>query len=169
MTAAVDRIKAQVDQVFALPLTDALEPPKLFRDHELDEITPRVLGEWAAYVAANREFVAEQLQIAQHTLDLVSSMQAMLEEEADDALSAELSEKAGYLINRGFAAQERMASAKLSQAAGSVQVRAGRLQVDRLAALVKQLRHVHGEWRAAEFTLDRMIRITNLRLTISEL
>jgi hypothetical protein len=161
-------IKKQVDQVFALPLTEALTPPNVFRDHELDEITPTLLGEWAAYVAANREFVAEQLQIAQHTYDLVQSMQKALEDEAEDGLNEELSSQAGYLINRGFAAQERMASAKLSQVERSVHLRAGRLQVERLGAMVRQLRHVHGEWRAAEFTLDRMVRITQVRLTLSE-
>ena len=164
-----ERIKEQVDQVFAMSgLLDTLEPPKVFQGHD-QQATPSQLGEWAQFVAARREFVAERLQEARHTLDLVTAMQRAVAEELDDSLQEKLSDDAPVLVNRGFAAQERMAHAKLSQAESTVRVRAGQLQVDRLNAMVRQLDHVHREWRAAEFTLDRMVRITNLRLAISEI
>lgn len=163
-----DKIKTQVDQVFADPnLAAAITPPNVFRGHD-QQASPTQLGEWAQFIAAQREFVAEVLQTARHTLDLVTTMQEALSADAEDRLDERLSDDAGVLINRGFAAQERKAHAKLSQAERTVQVRAGKLQVDRLAAMVRQLEHVHREWRAAEFTLDRMIRITNLRMALSE-
>ncbi len=161
-------IKIQVDQVFESLPHDVLIPPKVFRDRD-QLASPSDLGEWAMYVAAQREYVAEYLQLARHTLDLVVAMQRALTEDAEDALNEELASSAGYLINRNFAAQERMATAKLSQVETSVTVRAGQLQVDRLAAMVRQLDHIHREWRAAEFTIDRMVRITQMRLTISEI
>lgn len=148
-------------------LVHALEPPKVFRDHD-QQATPSQLQEWAQYVASEREFVSEKLLLAAASSRLIGVMQTALEDEVQDRIDSELAGKAGYMINRGFAAQERMAAAKLSQAESMVQLRAGRLQVERLSSLVKQLEHVHREWRAAEFTLDRMIRLTQLRLQLSE-
>jgi hypothetical protein len=160
-------IKIQVDQVFESLPPEVLVAPEVFRDRD-QLASPSDLGEWAMYVAAQREFVAEHLQEARHTLDLITAMQRVLAEETDDDLQVKLSEDAPVLINRSFAAQERMAHAKVSQVDRMVVVRAGQLQVDRLSAMVRQLDHVHREWRAAEFTIDRLVRITQMRLTISE-
>lgn len=162
------RIKELVDGVFADPnLAAAITPPRVFEDRD-QQATPSQLAEWASFIAANREFVGSVLQNARHTFDLVTTMHKALLDEAEDRLDGKVSGDAGVLINRGFAAQERMAHAKLSQAEGSVLVRASQLQVDRLGAMVRQLDHVHREWRADEFTLDRMIRIAGLRAAISE-
>lgn len=120
------------------------------------------------FVASEREFVSEVLQQAAHSLKLVDAILTLTEDEVEDELNVKLSEDAATLVNRGFAAQERMAHAKVSQVSRMVDLRAARMQRERLGAVVQQLEHVHREWRAAEFTLDRMIRLTQLRLQMTD-
>jgi hypothetical protein len=162
------KIKTEVDVAMDNPnLEEAKKAPAVFRDRD-QQAAPSQLAEWATYIAARREFVAEVMQSASHTLALVDVMLEALRESNDDELNAKLAENAPALINRGFAAQERMAHAKVSLVEASVDYRAAKMQRDRLAATVKQIEHVHREWRNAEFTLDRMIRLTQLRLQMSE-
>lgn len=163
-----DQIKAAVDGIFERAnLAHASTPPMVFRDHD-QQAAPSQLQEWAMFVAAQREFVAEELQHAAHTLRLVDAILQVADDEVTDAIDEKLAEDGPVLINRGFAAQERMAHAKVSQLERMVDARAGRVQRERLAAAVAQLEHVHREWRNAEFTLDRFIRLTQLRLQMSE-
>jgi len=157
-----------VDAIYGRPgLAKALEPPAIFRDRDQQQ-APSQLGEWAAFVASQREFMAEELQAARYTLDLVTVIADVLGEDVEDKLDAELSRSAGRLINLGHAWQERRAAANLSLLESRVELRGERMQVSRLDATVRQLDHLHREWRAAEFTIDRMIRVTNLRLAMSE-
>ncbi len=163
-----DKIKTQVDAVFANPnLAPAVAAPEVFRGHD-QQAAPSQLQEWAMFVASQREFVAEMLQEAAHTLKLVDAIITVTAAEAGDELDAKLSTDAAILVNRGFAAQERVAHAKVSQVQRMVDLRAAQMQRERLGAVVQQLEHVHREWRSAEFTLDRFIRLTQLRLQMSE-
>lgn len=164
----VDLMKDHVDDIYsATGIDEALEAPSVFRDAD-QMVSPSQLGEWAQYVASQREYVAEFLQEAQLKLAIVTAMQKALKDDIEDRIDTRLSEDAATLLNRGFAAQERKAHAKLSQADHMVEVRAGNLQLERLQAKVKELEHVHREWRSAEFTIDRMIRVTQLRLQLAE-
>ncbi len=162
------RVKKMVDEIYARPgLLKALEPPAIFRDRD-QQAAPSQLGEWAQFVAASREFMSEELQAARYALDLVTVITDVLAEDVEDLLDKELAQSAGRLINLGHAWQERRAAANLSLLERRVELRGERMQVSRLAATVRQLEHLHREWRAAEFTIDRMIRVTNLRLAMSE-
>ncbi len=168
MTEIAAKVKGHVDEVFEIAGIDqTIAVPRVFQDRD-QQAAPSQLQEWAQYVASNREYVSEHLQAAQHTLALVDAMLEAAEGDAEDRLQERLSENAPILINRGFAAQERMAHAKVSLVERSVDLRAARVQRNRLSALVGQLKMAHGEWRAAEFTLDRMVRLTTLRLQLSE-
>lgn len=162
-------IKQQVDEIFGMTgLTEALTVPKIFQDSDPQGWSPTALAETAHEVAARREFCAAVLGEARHTLDLVTAMQGALEAGVEDQVDASLQGNAARLINLGQAAQERMATAKLSQIEPMVEVRAAKLQVDRLHAMERQLDLAHREWRATEFALDRIIRLTQLRLALSE-
>ena len=168
MTKTADRIKGHVDEFMDKTPAEAAMPPEVFRDRD-QQATPSLLQEWAQYVASQREFVAEHLQMGRGQLLLVDSLLKVATGDHDDRLNAKLADDAGILINRGFAAQERMAHAKVSLVGGRVDLRAAEIQRDRLKTMVDQLEHVHREWRAAEFTIDRMVRLTQLRLQLSEL
>lgn len=168
MTEIAERIQGHVDEFIAGLAAETLEPPEVFRDRD-QQATPSLLQEWARFVASQREFVAEGLQEARRTLDVVDAMMKVTEGDHEDKLNEKLAEDAATLINRGFAAQERMAHAKLSLVEDRVDLRGAIMQRDRLASTVQQLEHCHREWRAAEFTIDRMVRLTQLRLQLSEL
>ena len=162
-------IKEQVDQIFGMVgLNEALAMPTTFQDSDRATVSPGALADMSHEVAAKREFCAAVLGEARHTLDLVTAMQAALEAGVDDQVQLSLQSNAARLINLGHAAQERAASAKLSQIEPMVEVRAAKLQVDRLHAMERQLDLAHREWRATEFALDRIIRLTQLRLALSE-
>jgi len=168
MTDIAPRVQGHVDEFLNGMPAEATDPPQVFRDRD-QQATPSLLQEWAQYVASMREFVAEHLQAGRHQLALVDALLKVGTGDHEDQLNGKLSEDAGALINRGFAAQERMAHAKVSLVEGMVDLRAAEMQRDRLKATVDQLDHCHREWRAAEFTIDRMVRLTQLRLQLSEL
>jgi len=148
-------------------LAGALTPVEVFRGHE-DFFSPTELGEEAQQVAASREFVAEILTDGHRILSICDTILGSVEEEYQDAYHAMLAERATYLIASGYAMDERRADAKTRLVADSIQVRAVKMQRERLATFVTILEEIHREWRATEFTIDRLVRLTNLRLTISE-
>lgn len=168
MSELRDKIKVTVDGAFAALLPEVLDEVEVFRDRD-QQASPTQLGEWAMFVASKREYVAEGLRGAQLALDLVKVMQQAAEDFMGDAVDESLITNAQTLVNRGFAAAERQAYANVSQVDDMVDVRAGRVQLARMEGVVRQLRALHAEWRASEFTLDRMIRVTQLRLSVSEI
>jgi len=169
MSIVVDKIVELVDGLYdQANFHEAMKPPEVFRDRD-QMASPSELGEWAAYIAAHREFVAEQLQEARRMKAVVSVMHKTAVDAHQDKMDSALADNAGALIARGFAMQERLAHTKVSLVEGSVEVRASEIQLKRLEAAVETLDHCHREWRAGEFTLDRMIRLTQLRLQMSEI
>ena len=168
MTEIAGTVKRHVDSVFDIPgIEDAAKSPEVFIDRD-QQATPSLLQEWAQYVASNREFVGMMLSEARHTLDLCDAIMKVAVGDHEDRLNSKLSDDAGALIHRGFAAQERLAHAKVSLVEGRVDLRGAEMQRDRLAALVGSLDRAHREWRANEFTIDRMIRLQQLRLQLAE-
>ncbi len=148
-------------------LQGAMIPVEVFRGHE-DFFSPTDLGEEAQQVAASREYVAEILSEGHRILSVCDTILVSCEEEYGDALDVRLAERASFLIASGYAMDERRADAKTYLIQDRIQVRAVKMQRERLATFVTILEEIHREWRATEFTLDRLVRITNLRLLVSE-
>lgn len=164
----IEQIKPLVDTfVSQEALEGALTPVEVFRGHE-DFFSPTELGEEAQQVAASREFVAEILSEGHRILSICDTIFDSIDEEYRDALNVRLADRANYLIAKGYAMDERRADAKTFLIHDRIQVRAVKMQRDRLATFVTILDGLHREWRATEFTIDRLVRITNLRLAISE-
>ncbi len=163
----IGQIKPLVDTFVSQEyLDDALKPVSVFQ--HVDMLSPTEMGEQAQRVAAQREFVAEILSEGRRILSVCNTIYETIEAEYQDAMDVQLSEQAGYLIARGYAMDERRADAKTRLVGQMIEVRAVKMQKDRQAVYVKLLDDIHYEWRASEFTLDRLVRITNLRLTLSE-
>lgn len=168
MSQYAPRVKAAVDAFLESEMLDAaLEPVRVFSDRD-DLDSPTVLTEEAQRVAAQREFVAEVLGEAARTLGYVSDVTDIVEGEYNDGLDRKLSENAGRLISKGFAIDERRAEARMAMIQEAVDLRACELQRNKMKSYERQLRDIHSEWRAAEFTIDRLVRITNVRLAIGE-
>lgn len=164
----IGQIKPLVDTfVSQESLESALEPVEVFQG-QVDFDSPTELGEQAQRVAAQREFVAGILSEGRRILSVCDTIYESIDAEYQDALNVRLSEQAGYLIARGYAMDERRADAKTKLVGEMIQVRAVKMQRDRLATFVRLLDDNHREWRSNEFTLDRLVRITNLRLALSE-
>ena len=142
--------------------------PNVFIDRD-QQATPDKLGEWAAYIASQREYIGAALSDANVVLDTVMEKLRLAEAVVEERRDTYLSENASSTFSQGLAAQERQARANLSVAELRMQLRPAQIAVAGLRSYVKQLESQHREWRANEFTLDRMIRITQLRLQMSEI
>lgn len=163
-----DKIKTHVDTFLSQTGLDAaLTHPSTFGDLD-EQVAPGELSEMAQGVAAQREFTGAMLAEAERTQAMIDAILKAIQEDFDTELANSLADNANKLISRGWAIDERRANAKLSLADRMIDKRAAEMQRDRMDMYVKLLRAAYNEWRATEFAIDRIVRITNLRLNISE-
>lgn len=163
-------VRADLDKISdrVTGLAEGVEYPELMGSLHSDSAAVDLV-EAAQLAAAQREFVGSRLADIRYQESLAKQMVKMVAERMADVKDGNLSTNFGRLSSRGMAAQERLAEANLSVAERMVDLRAAEYRLVQIEATTARVDAAWRAWRDAEFGIDRLVRIMQLRHALGEL
>lgn len=130
--------------------------------------SPDDVLEAALLVASRRERVAYMVSLLEASFAAVSGAYAAAEGHYEDAVAALTASEFRALKAAEYASEDRRAVIATKTIDLRISLRRLQRAVDLRKAQVAQGRFCHAEWKAAEFFLDRLVRLISLRSRMAD-